>query len=112
MVSYRSIAKKRYAEYLIDVKRVSLLLKDFKLTIQGEEEHILIKATSTIIQRLLAQGKVTCVDLIKFYTKRTIDVGVPLNLVTELLYEKALKIAESRDKILKPLVPKWKNLSV
>lgn len=47
----------------------------------------------------------------KFYTQRTILLGVPLNLVTELIFDRAVEIAQEKDKILSQLVPKWVKLS-
>jgi Asp-tRNA(Asn)/Glu-tRNA(Gln) amidotransferase A subunit family amidase len=72
---------------------------------------VLIGATASVIQRLLGQGKVTCQQLVKFYTKRTLKYGITLNLVTEFLYERAMKMAEEKDTILAPLVQKWKGMS-
>ena len=48
----------------------------------------------------------------KYYTKRTIEYGVPLNLVTDLMYDRALKLAEQRDSVLKNLIPAWSKLTV
>lgn len=97
----REVTKKHVGEVLE-------LLKEFKLSPALEEE--LPRADVTRIHELLKKGEVTCVDLIKFFTKLSGKRCLELNAIVDFLYDEAIGMAKEKDQQLKALISSGKEL--
>lgn len=109
-LSVRYVIGRYFSNLKTEQKKESLqnkfktLWKRFEyFTLPKEIEDQLITArTFRDIQGLLFTSKeVTCVSILNFYTKRSLQVGVKLNYVIEFMYEEALEMARNRDQELK-----------
>lgn len=77
---------------------VRLQLKDFKLA--PEMEEALPRSTIKEIHQFLLDGKVSCLQLVKFYSKLALDRTEGLNYICDLFYEDATALANQRDQEL------------
>ena len=101
-VKFWQIAKKKKATAHRHMQEVGEKLKDFKLS--EEVEHGLRSYTiSDIHEKLLLPGKVTCVDMVKFYTCAAYRDCYHLNHAVDFLYKEAIELAEQRDRDLPKL---------
>ena len=97
---WAAVSAKKREQLLEDFERVRKLLQDFSLP--AELESKLFRASvADIHQMLFDEPKITCVNLVKYFTKKSINLGLELNLVVQFTYEYALEHAKQRDEELK-----------
>ena len=84
------------------IKSVSKELETFKLT--PEVETSVRKASIAELQNMLLSKKVTCVELVKYFTKLSVTQAWNLGYVVDVLYEDAVKLAAERDTQLKEFI--------
>ncbi len=101
-------AKRKFAITQQHIKEVGLSLANFSL--DSTIERLLPKASIKEIQDLLFSKTVTCVQLVKFFTKRAYMMNEDLNLVCDFMYEDAITLAEQRDKELQTYISQNKPL--
>ena len=97
---WAAVSAKKKQQLLEDFERVRKLVQEFE--IPSELESKLSSAgVAEIHQMLFDEPKITCVDLVKYYTKKSINHGLKLNLVVQFTYEYAIEHAKKRDEDLK-----------
>lgn len=97
---YSSVAKRKRS--IVDKRMLSVIdqLVQFSLP-DGIKASLRKMKVAEIHEELLLPGKVTCVDLVKFYTKETYHECYHLNYLVDFLYEEAIEMAHKKDEELK-----------
>ena len=97
----RTVERKR-ADLEERIEKVQSLLKDFKLS--SDLEKLLPGASISQIHKLLVEGKLTCVELVKFFTKHSWERTKGLNIVVDYMFPESFDLAKQRDEQLKKLL--------
>ena len=97
-------AKKKKNESRASFKRIAALIESTKEnnpnSIPVEIRKKLPYASITELHTLLITKQVNCVQLLNFFFKRAVDLGLEFNLLSDPLYDFALELAKKNDKIL------------
>lgn len=101
-------ARRKFAMTRQHLKEISDSLANF--TLEPSIETLLPKATIKQMHELLLAKKVTCVELVKFFTKRSGQLNGDLNLICDFFYEDAIALAQQRDVEIQTYISEKKPL--
>ena len=100
--SHEKVANRKIKSLERHIEEVQMLVREFRLS--EELETALPKASISELHSLLRTKKLTCGDLVKFFTRYSYHRSKGLNLIVDYTYEIAMEIAKKHDETLKTLI--------